>query len=112
MFHLEIEAVLEWGKTHRTGKRFRKDLNIFPECCKFLNCKERSKRAQKRTASYIDLCFEQGTDDGRGVVLGDHCRACDFCAGPKISAPIDRHFGKCARLRIENRTPRARLRLA
>src|SRR6516225_7433493 len=63
-------------------------------------------------AELVHLRLEQGTDNGGGVVLGDHCWTADLCARREIAAPIDRHILEFARLRIEQRTRRARLRFA
>src|SRR6516164_6261662 len=74
--------------------------------------KSNLEASERNIAELVDLRLEQATDDGGGVVLGNHRRTCDLCARREIAAPIDRHILELAGLRIEQWTPRVCLRLA
>src|SRR5262249_32859572 len=68
--------------------------------------------SERNIAEFVDLRLEQRTDNGRGILLGDHGWTADLCTGREIDAPIDRHILKFAGLRIKQRTPRPCFRFA
>src|SRR5581483_6819812 len=57
--------------------------------------------SERNITELVDLRLEQRTDDGRGVVLGDHRRTDDLCTRREVAAPIDRHGVKFTGLGIE-----------
>src|SRR3974377_324824 len=74
--------------------------------------KSNLEASERNIAELVDLRLEQATDTGGCAALGKPPGTSHLGARREIAAPIDRHILELAGLRIEQRTPRPRFRLA